>query len=147
MNLLDHLITIVLIVGLPLYAVRSLPGTKARIASGVPGARVRMYWETCRMQWVLTALLLGGWWYAGRTGTQLGFSVQLTGGFWIVFAILVGLCAAMAVQYVRTARSEKGRHGSSIRGDTTAYSFLSRFPLLRDPRGRSSPTFTSIRTW
>jgi len=109
MNLLDHLITIVLIAGLPLYAVRSLPGTKARIASGEPGARVRMYWETCRMQWVLTAVLLGGWWYAGRTGTQLGFSVPLTGGFWIAIAILVGLCAAMAVQYIRTARSEKSR--------------------------------------
>ncbi len=112
MNLLDHLITIVLIVGLPLYAVRSLPGTKARIASGEPGARVRMYWETCRMQWVLTAVLLGGWWYAGRTGTQLGFSVQLTGGFWITFAILVGLCAAMAVQFIRTARSETSRRGA-----------------------------------
>ncbi len=64
------------------------------------------------MQWVLTALLLGGWWYAGRTGVQLGFSVQLTGGYWIVYAILVGLCAAMAVQYIRTARSEQGREGA-----------------------------------
>ncbi len=109
MNLLDHLITIVLVAGLPLYTARSLPGAKAQIEAGEPGARTRMYWETCRMQWVLTAVLLGGWWYAARTWTELGFSVQLNGRFWIALAIVVGLCAAIAVHYTATLRTGASR--------------------------------------
>ncbi len=109
MNLLDHLITIVLAAGLPLYAARSLPGEKARIEAGEPGARTRMYWGTCRMQWVLTAVLLGGWWYAARPWTELGFSIQLTLRFWIVLAVVVGLCVAIAVYYTAAGRTEESR--------------------------------------
>ena len=112
MNLLDHLIMIVLVAGLPLYSARSLPGEKARIEAGEPRARTRFYWGTSRLQWVLTAVLLGGWWYAARPWTLLGFSVQLTGRFWIALAILVGLCAAMAVQFLLAVRSEKSRRGA-----------------------------------
>jgi membrane protease YdiL (CAAX protease family) len=109
MNLLDHLIMIVLVAGLPLYSARSLPGVKARIKAGEPGARRHMYWETCRMQWVLTAVVLGGWWYAARPWAQLGFSIQLTLQFWIVLAIAVAISAAMAAQYVIALRTPEGR--------------------------------------
>ena len=110
MNLLDHLIMIVLVAGLPLYTARSLPGVKARIKAGGPGARIHMYWETCRMQWVLTAVALGGWWYAARPWAELGFSIQLTLQFWIVLAIAVAISAAMAAQFVAALRTPEGRH-------------------------------------
>ena len=109
MNLLDHLILIVLVAGLPLYAARSLPGAKARIEAGEPRARTRIYWGTCRLQWVLTAVLLGGWLYVARPWTELGFSIQLTLRFWIVLAVVVGLCVAVAVHYTAALRTEESR--------------------------------------
>ena len=110
MNLLDHLITIVLVAGLPLYSARSLPGAKARIESGEPGARRRLHWENCRMQWVLTAVVLGGWWYAAHPWAQLGLSIQLTWQFWVVLAIAVAYSAAMAAQCVAALRTPESRH-------------------------------------
>lgn len=120
MSFLDHLVTIVLVAGLPLYAVRSLPGEKARIEAGEPGARTRMYWGTCRMQWVLTAVLLGGWWYAARLWAELGFSIQLTLGFWIVLAVVVGLCVAVAVHYTAALRTQESRTKSRASFGRTA---------------------------
>ncbi len=110
MNLLDHLITFVLVAGLPLYSARTMPGAKARIESGEPGARRRVYWETCGIQWVLTAVVLGGWWYAARPWAELGLSNQLTWQFWVALAIAVAVSAAMAAQFVAALRTPESRH-------------------------------------
>ena len=120
MNLLDHLVMIVLVAGLPLYAARSVPGEKARIAAGEPDARRRMYWGSCRMQWVLTTVLLVGWWYAERPWTRLGFSIQLTLGFWIVLAVVVGLCFVTVVHYAAAGRTPESRAKSRAAFGQTA---------------------------
>lgn len=109
MNILDHLITFVLVAGLPLYSARSWPRSKARIASGEPGARTRLYWGTCRVQWLLTAGLLVGWSSVGRPWSELGFSIQMTLGFWIAMAIVAALGVATAVHYIHALRTEESR--------------------------------------
>ena len=76
MNLLDHLIMIVLVAGLPLYA--------------------------------------------ARPWAELGFSIQLTSRFWIVLAVVVGLCVAMAVQYTGALRTEASRTRSRASFGETA---------------------------
>jgi len=119
-NLLDHLVAIVLVAGLPFYAARSLPGEKARIAAGEPDARRRMYWGSCRLQWVLTTVLLVGWWYAERPWTRLGFSIQLTLGFWIVLAVVVGLCVVTVVHYAAAGRTPESRAKSRAAFGQTA---------------------------
>jgi membrane protease YdiL (CAAX protease family) len=120
MNLLDHLVMMVLVAGLPLYAARTVPGEKAKIAAGEPDARIRMYWESCRMQWVLTTVLLVGWWYAKRPWTELGFSIQPTPGFWIVLAVVVGFCVVMVVYYAAAARTPESRAKSRAAFGQTA---------------------------
>ncbi len=135
MNLLDHLITFVLVAGLPLYSARTMPGAKARIESGERGARRRVYWETCGIQWVLTAVVLGGWWYAARPWAELGLSNQLTWQFWVALAIAVAVSAAMAAQFVAALRTPEFKVSScSTRAKVLAWDCSA---IRRNPSGPS----------
>lgn len=111
MNLLDHLIVLTIAVGLPVYSTLSWPGAIARVRAGEPRARTRMYWATCRMQWVPTAALLIGWALTSRPWSALGFAVELTPRFWIVLAVTVAVGAALAAQYIVSLRTAEGRRG------------------------------------
>ena len=113
MNILDHLIALVLVVGLPLYATLSWPAAIARVRANEPGARTGMYWATCRMQWVPTAALLIGWWLVARPWSELGFAIEFTTRFWIVLSIAVAVGAGIALQYIGGLRSAESRRRTS----------------------------------
>lgn len=83
---------------------------KARIKSGLPGARLRLYNETLAVLWTIAALCVGLWLASGRTWTELGFGWPASG--WrggIAWGLAAGSVLYMGYTLVQTARSRDAR--------------------------------------
>jgi membrane protease YdiL (CAAX protease family) len=85
MTLLDHLFALVLLAGLPAWAVVKFGRLRARIESGDPDARASEYRKTIAMQWLVVAGLGTAWWAAGRRVDLLGF--VMPGGLRLVLTV------------------------------------------------------------
>lgn len=72
----DLFLGFVLIVGLPLWAMRRFRGLRSAVAREVPGARVRAYRTVLLVQWPLVALVLVHWLLLGRDLTHIGFALR-----------------------------------------------------------------------
>jgi membrane protease YdiL (CAAX protease family) len=97
MTLLDHLFALVLLAGLPAWAVVKFGQLRARIESGDPDARASEYRKTIAMQWLVVAGLGTVWWAAGRPFDLLGF--VMPGGLRLVLTL--ALSAGVVLLFTR----------------------------------------------
>lgn len=96
-----------------LFAVLVMPVMSAlagmRLARTPPGSLVPRYWSTILRGWGAAALLLGLWWYAGRSFRALGLDVPIGArGQWafLLDALLVAFFAAQQLRISRLQQDE-----------------------------------------
>jgi membrane protease YdiL (CAAX protease family) len=72
----DHVIAFVLVVVMPITAMRNYPHLVASVRTD-PSARARQYRITIATQWALVAIVLGVWFAVGRTPAEIGLAFPL----------------------------------------------------------------------
>jgi len=104
MPLVDHLIVLVLIIGVPLYEqFRGIDRMRCEMAENKPGIRLRWYWKTIGIQWAVTALVVGWWFGNARPAAAIGFASPAGWGFWLGLALaLIGAAALAVIQRLQT---------------------------------------------
>lgn len=109
LSLVDILVLGVILIALPLEALLTLKSSRARLASGEPGVRVKHYSQTILMLWALALSILVLWAISDRSWAALGFQIQ-SGALALTGWGLAGLIAAFFLyQYAMVSRSDSLR--------------------------------------
>jgi membrane protease YdiL (CAAX protease family) len=104
LTLLDHLISLFLLVLMPIWGIWDYQRLEASVQQGQPGARIRGYRKILVMEWGLTALILAAWVLTSRPLPELGITFALADWWWLGGALtLIGLIF-MVVQFVGLTR-------------------------------------------
>ena len=109
MNLFDHLLVALIILGVPLYEFFiGIKRTKRAIARDRPGARQRIYWEIIIVEWLVVAVLFTTWLFAKRSASDLGFSPPGGMNFWIGAGVMtVGMAVLLLIQRAQVSTPER----------------------------------------
>lgn len=83
LSLVDIFFLAVIVIGLPLETLLTLKKSRAELASGEPGARVKHYTQTIYLLWGITLPLMVFWAMSGRGWAELGFTLQMG---WLAYA-------------------------------------------------------------
>jgi len=109
LSLVDIAMLAIIIIGLPVEALRTLKQDREELASGKPDARIKHYTWTLLMLWGLALPIIVLWATSGRDWAELGFQIEL-GKLAIAGWTLAGFVAIFfTYQYVLVARSESVR--------------------------------------
>ena len=76
LSLVDIFLLSVIIIGLPLEALLTLKKSRAELASGKPGVRVKHYTQTIFLLWGVALPILVLWAASGRDWAELGFTLH-----------------------------------------------------------------------
>ena len=110
LSLVDILMLLVIVAGLPLEALLTLKRSRSELASGRPGVRIKHYTQTIFLLWVVALPILVVWAAGDRDWAELGFALQ---GGWMSLAGW-GLAALIAIfflaQFSMVSRSEATRN-------------------------------------
>lgn len=109
LSLVDCLMLAVIVIGLPLETLLNLKKTRAELASGAPGIRVKHYTSTIMLLWGVALPILVLWAASGRDWGALGFQIEtglmpLSG--WVLAALMT---AYFVYQFLVVSSSEKVR--------------------------------------
>lgn len=109
LSLVDIFVLGVIVIGLPLEALLTLKKSRAELASGKPGVRVKHYTQTIFLLWAVALPILILWAVSDRNWAELGFTLQ--GGTMALTGWgLAGLVAAFFLfQFSMVARSSSAR--------------------------------------
>lgn len=114
----DHLLALLLMVALPLYAHHEFGRMRRRLAAGDRGARRREYGWTIALQWALVAALLGLWAWRGRPWELLGISGAEGRFLWLGLALAAVVVVVLLAQVVQLrGRPEAREEVESQLGD------------------------------
>lgn len=109
LSLVDCLMLAVIVIGLPLETLLNLKKTRAELASGAPGIRIKHYTSTIMLLWGVALPILVLWAASGRDWATLGFGIE-TGlmpmSGWILAALMT---AFFVYQFLMVSSSEKAR--------------------------------------
>ena len=109
LSLVDILMLLVIVVGLPLEALLTLKRSRSELASGKPGVRIKHYTQTIFLLWVVALPILVIWAAGDRNWAELGFAVQDS---WMAISGW-GLAALIAIfflfQFSMVSKSETTR--------------------------------------
>jgi membrane protease YdiL (CAAX protease family) len=84
----DHVLVLLIVVGLPLRALFGIRALRAASAATLPELRRRSWWRAIATQWLLTVLVVWQWGMAFRSFASLGLVLRPTTG---LTGVLVGL--------------------------------------------------------
>jgi membrane protease YdiL (CAAX protease family) len=84
----DHVLVLLVVVGLPLRALFGIRALRAAPATAVPELRSRLWWRAIATQWLLIVLVLWQWTVSFRSLLGLGLVLRPTTG---LAGVLVGL--------------------------------------------------------
>lgn len=87
-TLSDHLLALLIVVGLPLRALYGMRRLRAAAENELPSLRRRLWRRAIASQWGLVSIVLIVWFSAGRGLAPLGFTLQPSAG---LAGVLVGL--------------------------------------------------------
>lgn len=109
MTIFDHLLALVVAVGLPVYAAAAYPGTLRKLQAGVAGVRLREYREIIVIQWLLVIGLFWLWQRATRPLAETGLLWPEGWRLWASIALALAGCAFFASQVYAVANTAKAR--------------------------------------
>lgn len=111
MSIFDHLYSLLIMIGIPVYSAWSWRRWLAGLAAGHRLSRMRLYVGSLAQLWLLFVLLFAFWWLLARPPGALGFTVpsgaRLWWGLLLVAAATLGLLRYWSL--VRRASAEDRR--------------------------------------
>jgi len=110
-TLIDHTIIVILVIALPAYAAISLSEETKQALRESGSMRVKEYWKTSAIQWLLVAGTLTAWFLQGRDAAGIGFALHSGWRFWLG----AGICAALIVLLVlqqKAAMKDEASHAA-----------------------------------
>ncbi len=93
-TLADHLLVLIIVVGLPLRAWLGMRTLKAAPAAELPRVRRRLWRRAILSQWLLVTVVSVVWWQAHRSPVTLGLALRPTAG---LAGVLVGLATIVSL--------------------------------------------------
>lgn len=108
-GVLDHLLTVLLVVVAPVAGLRAHDRLVRLSRDGHPEARVATYRNTMAKEWAVLVVVLAVWFLAGRGLVDLGFRLQVGTWAWIGWAVAAGAVVGLVLQAVLVPRSPSGR--------------------------------------
>lgn len=134
LSLVDILLLGVIIVALPLEAFINLKSSRAELASGKPGVRVKHYTQTILWLWVISLPIIVLWATANRSWAELGF--RLDANLWALSGWVLALLIAafFALQFAQVTRSDSVR--AQIRDHMSKNSIMTNFMPQTDEERR-----------
>jgi len=110
-TVIDHVFTVLLVAGVPLYAARySWPRMKQHdLAGAEPAARIRIYWGIMGPEWLLALMALATWQCGERSWGELGFALRSGWRLWAGLGAAAAVAVALAVHYLLITRTAEGR--------------------------------------
>jgi membrane protease YdiL (CAAX protease family) len=106
MTLFDHLFAFVLVLVAPVYTAWDMPRLARQIAADPVNARTKGYIWGIASQWGLTLVLIGAWWWIGRSPREMGLRLPDTTSAWSwSLLIAVGGIAFLGQQVFSVLRS------------------------------------------
>lgn len=109
LSLVDIFVLGVIVIGLPLEALLTLQKSRADLASGRPGVRVKHYTQTIFLLWAVALPILVLWATSDRNWADLGFTLRGGGLAWIGWALAALMAAFFLFQFSMVARSASAR--------------------------------------
>lgn len=107
LSLVDILLLAIILLGLPLESLLTLKSSRARLASGAPGARVRHYAQTIFVLWGVSIPIIILWAMSHRDWALLGFQIEASPAAMTGWGLAILIAAFFALQNVSVARSDK----------------------------------------
>jgi membrane protease YdiL (CAAX protease family) len=90
----DHMLVLLIVLGLPLRAFLGMRTLRAAPAGGVPALRKRLWWRAIASQWLLTGVMLAVWFASWRSPVSLGLALRPSAG---LMGVLVGLATIVSL--------------------------------------------------
>lgn len=109
LSLVDIFVLGVIVVGLPLETLLTLKKSRAELASGRPGVRVKHYTQTIFLLWAVALPILILWAASGRNWAELGFVLQGGSMALIGWGLAALIAAFFLFQFSMVARSASAR--------------------------------------
>jgi len=121
LNLPDHLLIVLISVAYPVYTTLIwYRHTRPQLEAGKPDALVRLYRNTVIELWLLTAVVLSWWFWAGRAIAVIGLGIPGGWGFWIGVIVFVVVTVALGRQIavVRSSADARAQVRKQLSGST-----------------------------
>lgn len=94
LTLADHLLVLLIVVGLPMRALYSMRALRASPSETLPTLRRRLWWRAIVSQWLLTGAVLVVWLMSWRSLVTLGLALRPTAG---LVGVLVGITTIVSL--------------------------------------------------
>ena len=120
-GLVDHLLIVLIAVLYPVYAsIIWFRRVRPRLEAKETGALVRVYCENMIELWLLTAVVLSWWFWAGRVIVGIGFGIPGGWAFWIGVIVIVVFVIALGYQLsvVRSSAEARAKVRKQLGGST-----------------------------
>ncbi len=104
LNLIDHLLSLFLLVLMPIWGIWDFQGLEARIQSGQRDARIRGYRKIIIIEWALAVVIFGTWATEGRPWRDMGITFALADWWWLGGLLTVLASLFMVIQFVAINR-------------------------------------------
>ncbi len=109
-SVLDHVLVVLIALVFPLYVTFiGKPLTDRALASGKPGVRIRIYWETIALQWLVVVAMFLLWFGNDRTMAQLGLQTSPTWPHAVVIGVVILLSIGLPLYLRALTASEETR--------------------------------------
>lgn len=134
LSLVDIVLLAVIIIGLPLEALINLKSSRAELASGKPGVRVKHYTQTILLLWAISLPIIVLWASIGRAWGDLGFNLETRGWALSGWGLAALVAAFFALQFAQATRSESVR--TQIRDHMAKNAIMTNFMPQTDAERR-----------
>ncbi len=104
-GLFDHALFVVLVLLMPLWALRQHRALLSSIAAGDPDARLKVYIRTMVVEWALAGLVIWRWATAGALPGVLGAGDPGSVRWWVGAALVLAACVLLIWQTIVVLRS------------------------------------------
>ena len=109
LSVVDILLLLVILVGMPLEALLTRRKTRQRLASDEPGIRAKLYRETMILLWGVTAPILLIWAISDRSWNALGLGIGTGWASWLGWALAALPALFFIAQFAAISSSSSAR--------------------------------------
>jgi len=109
--ILDHIITALVIIIVPAYAVYEFNVIKRLAEAGTPMPRMTIYRRTMIQQWITAAIVFALWLFAKRPVADIGFGFETGTGALIGYGITAAIVLALVAQTIGILRNPEKMDG------------------------------------